>query len=224
MSQYDGSFPARSSTPTEARGACCQAGRRMTLLTASILLALPVTPRRAEAADVPAKFSVQAQTACEAQMLGNMGAVEVFSGKAYDVLSGVARAFGRPIPHLYVFPGGWNMAYVAASAAVDGRGKIVVGQQAIGLFDAVALKGFFGHELAHLVSDNGAKGCNDYLVRDPQMEADADALAARTLGGDPVKAFLTRVLVITGGQNSEAKHRLALLNETSEISMLKQRD
>lgn len=189
------------------------------ILAAIILLAITLTHERANAIDVPSNFNVQAQTACEAEMLGSMDAREVFSGEAYDVLAEVARAYRRPIPHIYIFPGGWNMAYVAASAAVDGRGKIVVGQQAIGLFDAIALKGFLGHEMAHLVSDSGTKGCNDYFVRDPQMEADADALAARTLGDYPVKAFLDRVLGITGGQNSEAKRRLAMLTESSEISM-----
>ena len=44
-------------------------------------------------------------------------------------------------PHIYIFPGSWNMAYIAASTAVDGRGKIVVGQQAIPLFNITALKG-----------------------------------------------------------------------------------
>ena len=157
------------------------------------------------------KFNIQAQAACEAEMLGNMGAHEVFSGKAYDVLAEVARAYGRPIPHIYVFTGSSNMAYIAASRAVDGRGKIVVGQQAIELFDAFSFKGFLGHEMAHLVSDRGAQGCNEYFLRDPQVEADADALAARTLGTGPVKAFLQRVLALTQGENWEARQRLKVL-------------
>ena len=154
--------------------------------------------KRANAISVPSTFNVQAQTACEAETLGRMDAREVFSGKAYDVLKKVARAYGRPVPHIYIFPGEWNMAYIAASTAVDGRGKIVVGQQAIELFTNIALKGFLGHEMAHLVSDSAAEGCNDYVVRDPQMEADADALAARILGRRPVKAFLERVLALIG--------------------------
>ena len=103
------------------------------------------------------------------------------------------------------------MAYVAASTAVDGRGKILVGQRATELFDLPALKGFLGHEMAHLVADNAAQGCNDYILRDPQVEADADALAARTLGTQPVKAFLQRVLTLTEGQNWDAKRRLEVL-------------
>jgi Zn-dependent protease with chaperone function len=167
--------------------------------------------KRANATGVPSTLNVQAQTACEAEMLGRMDAGEVFSGKAYDVLKKVARAYGRPVPHIYTYPGEWNMAYIAASTAVDGRGKIVVGQQAIELFNNIALKGFLGHEMAHLVSDSTAEGCNDYVVRDPQVETDADALAARTLGRRPVKAFLKRVLVLTERQNLDAKHRLEVL-------------
>ena len=231
MRDHDGSPSIRDFLEQiEVRGEYCKLRRRRNtcplcslmarrILAAIILLAITLTHERANAIDVPSNLNVQAQTACEAEMLGSMDAREVFSGEVYDVLTEVARAYGRPIPHIYIFPGGWNMAYVAASAAVDGRGKIVVGQQAIGLFDAVALKGFLGHEMAHLVNDSGAKGCNDYFVRDPQMEADADALAARTLGGYPVEAFLKRVLGITEGQNSEAKRRLAMLTESSEIAM-----
>ena len=167
--------------------------------------------KRANATDVPSTFNVQAQTVCEAETLSKMDAREVFSGKAYDVLTEVARAYRRPIPHIYTLPRSWNMAYIAASTAVDGRGKIVVGQQAIDLFNNIALKGFLGHEMAHLVSDSAAQGCNDYVLRDPQMEADADALAARTLGRRPVKAFLERVLALTESQNWDAKHRLEVL-------------
>ena len=156
-------------------------------------------------------FNMRAQTTCEAKMLSRIDAHEVLSGKAYDVMTDVALAYGRPIPHVYIFPDGWNMAYLAASTVVDGRGKIVVGQQAIDLFDNVALKGFIGHEMAHLVSDNAAQGCNDYILRDPQMEADADALAVRILGRHAVKAFLERVVALTEGQNWDAKLRLKIL-------------
>ena len=183
-----------------------------TILAGIILLGTVLASHnRANASGVPSTFNVQAQTACETETLGRMDAHEVFSGKAYDVLKKVALAYGRPVPHIYVFPGEWNMAYIAASTAVDGRGKIVVGQQAIDLFNNIALKGFMGHEMAHLVSDSAAQGCNDYVLRDPQMEADADALAVRTLGRRPVKAFLERVLALTEPQNVDAKHRLEVL-------------
>ena len=102
---------------------------------------------------------------------------------------------------------------VIVPVAVHAPGKIVVGQQAVELFDAPALKGFLGHEMAHLVSDSAMQGCNDYMLRDPQAEVEADALAARTLGSAPVKAFLQRVLVLTKGQNWEAKHRFEVLHD-----------
>jgi hypothetical protein len=182
-------------------------------MVAGIILfgAIVASRQTASANGFPPNFNVRAQTACEAKILHKMEAREVFSGNAYDALSEVARAYGRPIPHIYLSPDTWNMAYVAASAAVDGRGKVVVGQQAAVLFDSIALKGFLGHEMAHLVSDSAAQGCNDYIIRDPEMEADADALAARTLGAQPVKAFLKRVLELTEGLNFDAKRRLAML-------------
>lgn len=163
------------------------------------------------ATGVSSHFNIQAQTTCESEMLGTVGAREVFSGKAYVVLTKIARAYRVPTPHIYVFSGSSNMAYIAGSTAVDGRGKILVGLQAIELFDTTALEGFLGHEMAHLVSDRATQGCNDYILRDPQMEADADALAARTLGTAPVKAFLRRVLALTQGQNWEARQRLKVL-------------
>jgi Zn-dependent protease with chaperone function len=156
-------------------------------------------------------FNIEAQTACETEMLNEIDGREVFSGKAYEALTKIARAYGRAIPHIYIFPGSWNMAYIAGSTAVDRRGKIVVGQQAIEVFNITALRGFLGHEMAHLVSDNAAHGCNDYIMRDPRMEADADALAARVLGMQPVKAFLERALVLAAGRYSDAKSRLELL-------------
>jgi Zn-dependent protease with chaperone function len=177
----------------------------------ALLTGILAAQERANAAGVRSQFNIQAQTACETEMLREMGAREVFSGKGYEVLADVARAYGRAIPHIYIFPGSLNMRYIAASTAVDGRGKIVVGQQAIELFDAFSLKGFLGHEMAHLVSDSVAQGCNDYILRDPQMEAEADALAARTLGTGPVKAFLQRALALTQGQNWDARRRLEAL-------------
>jgi hypothetical protein len=157
-------------------------------------------------------FNIQVQAACETEMLHRMNAHEVFSGKAYEVLTRIAPAYGRTeTPHIYIFPRSWNMVYIAGSTAVDGRGKILVGKKAIELFDVTALKGFLGHEMAHLASDNAAYGCMDYITRDPHTEADADAFAAHVLGMEPVKAFLERVLALPEGKYSDAKSRIALL-------------
>jgi hypothetical protein len=172
---------------------------------------------RVNAAGLSSALKIQAQTACETKMLREMGAREVFSGKVYEELTEVAQAYGRVTPHIYVFPGSLNSVYIAGSTTVDGRGKIVVGQKAIEQFDAFSLKGYLGHEMAHVVSDSAAQGCNDYILRDPQMEIDADALAARTLGTGPVKAFLQRVLVLTQDQNEEAQHRLKVLQSSQSV-------
>lgn len=43
------------------------------------------------------------------------------------------------------------MAYIFSSTAVDGRGEILLWQQAIERFGAIALKSFLGHDMAHLV-------------------------------------------------------------------------
>jgi Zn-dependent protease with chaperone function len=182
------------------------------MLFGLILLGTTLTSHEmANASDLPSRLNIQAQTACEVEMLGRIDAREIFSGKEYKVLTKVARAYGRAVPHIYIVPGSWNMSYIAASTAVDGRGKILVGQQAIDRFHTLALKGFLGHEMAHLVSDNAAQGCNDYFLRDPKIESDADALAARTLGRRAVKAFLEQALALTEGQNSDAKRRLQIL-------------
>ena len=176
-----------------------------------IAAALLLTPSYAVAQNA------QAQTACEAEMLGQMDAHQLFSGKTYQVLTYVARAYRRPIPRVYTLPGSWNMAYIAGSTAVDGRGKMLIGQLAVQRFNTIALKGFLGHEMAHLVSDRASAECDDYVLRDPQMESDADALAASTLGKRPVKAFLEQTLALTKGQNWDAKRRLELLQRFQSV-------
>jgi len=201
-----GSLGARAETYASVRSVAARKALAALMLLGTIF----ASQEKANAGDFNSKF-IQTQTVCEAEMLAEMDAHEVLSGKAYEVLAEVAGAYGRPIPHIYIFPRSWNMAYIAASTAVDGRGKIIVGQQAIELFDNVALEGFLGHEMAHLVNDSAAQGCTDYIVRDPQTEADADALAERTLGKQPVKAFLEQALLLTEGQNWDAKRRLEML-------------
>lgn len=185
--------------------------RGLAAIVLLVLTGILPSQERVNAEDLSSGFKIQTQTACEAKMLRELGAREVFSGKAYEVLTEVAQAYVRVTPHIYIVPGSWNSVYIAGSTAVDGRGKIVVGQQAIERFDVFSLKGFLGHEMAHVVSDSAVQGCNDYILRDPQMEANADALAARTLGTGPVKAFLQRVLALTQHQNWEAKQRLEVL-------------
>jgi hypothetical protein len=149
----------------------------MTLVAGIALLAgnLPAQ-EKVNAPGLLSPLSIQAQTACETEMLREMGAHEVFSGKGYEVLTEVARAYGHAIPHIYIY---YCLLYLSRK---------------------------YEHG-----SDSEAQGCNDYVLRNPQMEANADALAARTLGRRPVKAFLERVLALTEGQNWDAKRRLQVL-------------
>jgi hypothetical protein len=79
------------------------------VLVAVLLLAGMLAAReRANAAALPPAFNLQAQAACETEMLRDTGAHEVFSGKGYEVLVAVARAYGRATPHMYVFPGSFG--------------------------------------------------------------------------------------------------------------------
>jgi hypothetical protein len=216
VAQTDSSARKASPDPLNAAQLSVVPAVSRRILTGLILLgAILASQVKASATDSGSSFNIQRQTACETEMLNQMDAREVFSGKAYEEVTKVAQEYHRPIPHIYISPGGWNMAYIAASSAVDGRGKIIVGKQATVLFDTIELEGFLGHEMAHLVSDTAAQGCDDYVLRDPVMEADADALAARTVGKSAVKAFLERALALTEGQNWDAKRRLEILQHIS---------
>jgi len=69
-----------------------------------------------------------------------------------------------------------------------------------------------------------AQRCNDHVLRDPQTEIAAEALA-RTLGAAPVKAFLQRVLVLTKDQNWKPNADLKCCNDDDSrntSSLLKQ--
>ena len=81
------------------------------ILPGIVLLGIFLAPQEVvDATSVTSRFNIQTETVCEAEMLGKMDAREVFSGKAYDVLTEIAPAYGRAIPHIYIFPGSPNMA------------------------------------------------------------------------------------------------------------------
>ena len=84
--------PTRSSATAKKRQTPTNAGIRISrsaikAFAGLVLLAghLPVQQRLNAAAVLPG-FNIQAQTACETEMLQQMGAREVVSGKGYDVL------------------------------------------------------------------------------------------------------------------------------------------
>lgn len=111
------------------------------IIAGILLLGTMLAPQETLTASVHiARFNVRAQTTCEEEMLATSGGREVVRGKVYNVHIQVGRRYGRAIPRIYAIPGSMNMAYIGASVAVDGRGKILVGQQAAELFGPIALK------------------------------------------------------------------------------------
>ena len=63
---------------------------------AAIVLLVAILPaqEKLNAARPLSAFNIQAETACETEMLHTMGAQEVFSGKGYEVLAEVGQAYG----------------------------------------------------------------------------------------------------------------------------------
>ena len=55
-----------------------------------LLESIPAAQDKVNVTGLTSHLDVQAQTACEAEMLGRMGAHEVSSGKGYEVLADVA--------------------------------------------------------------------------------------------------------------------------------------
>jgi hypothetical protein len=156
------------------------------------------------------------QVACEKKLLRDSGAEEIVNGPEYEIFLYVAAAFKRANPpRLYFVPGGGNSVYVAGSVVADGRGKILMSRIFVRLMgNTPALKGIMAHEMAHLVADvHGATSCDQWVVRDPEAEEAADALAAHTVGFGPVRAFLLRVKEFTGAKDSEATSRLQALEK-----------
>ncbi|MCK7472181.1 MAG: M48 family metalloprotease [Desulfomicrobium escambiense] len=94
------------------------------------------------------------------------------------------------MPHFYIAEEGNNAAYIAGSVSVDGKGKIVISRMLVKLLgNTPALEGILAHEMAHLVSDDGMTGCHQWILRDPEQEKAADALAAKAVGYRPLRAF-----------------------------------
>lgn len=177
---------------------------RNNFVFAGIALAMLAGPLRGQATS---------QIACEAKMLRGSNAKEALKGLEYETFLNVAAAFGRDnTPRLYLVSGE-NAVYVAGSVHVDGRGKILLSRSFAKLMgNTLALKGAIAHEMAHLAVDvHGA--CNEWILRDPQVEMAADALAASKVGFGPVRAFLSRIEELTRTDNSEAAERLGALQK-----------
>jgi Zn-dependent protease with chaperone function len=171
-----------------------------------------------ESNDAPSN-GLTAQVNCENRFFRAARAKETTGGPEYQVLLRVASAFGRrDIPHFYIAEEGNNAAYIAGSSSVDGKGKIVISRKFLKLLaNTLALEGILAHEMAHLVSDDGTCGCDQWIVRDPRQEKVADALAAKTVGYSPLRAFFLRIKVTQGGRSIDEDDRLQAIDSLEKM-------
>jgi hypothetical protein len=190
---------------------------RLILAIAVSLLVSTVLPSAElsllEGNDAPTN-GLAAQVNCENKFFRAARAKETTGGPEYQVLLRVASAFGRKnIPHFYIAEEGNNAAYIAGSSSVDGKGKIVMSRKFLKLLaNTLALEGILAHEMAHLVSDDGTCGCNQWIIRDPRQEKIADALAAKTVGYSPLRAFFLRIKEAQGGRSMDEEDRLQAID------------
>ncbi len=171
-----------------------------------------------ESKDAPSN-GFAAQVSCENRFFRAAQAKETTGGLEYQVLLRVASAFGRrDVPHLYIAEEGNNAAYIAGSLLVDGRGKIVISRRFVKLLaNTLALEGILAHEMAHLVSDDGSCGCDQWIMRDPRQEKVADALAAKTVGYNPLRAFFLRIKETQGGWSTDEDDRLQAIDALEKM-------
>jgi Zn-dependent protease with chaperone function len=195
---------------------------RLILVFAGILLVSAFSPSAQlsllESNDVPSN-GLTAQVNCENKFFRDARAKETTGGPEYQVLLRVASAFGRRnIPHFYIAQEGNNAAYIAGSSSVDGKGKIVISRRLLKLLaNTLALEGILAHEMAHLVSDDGTCGCDQWIIRDPRQEKFADALAAKTVGYNPLRAFFLRIKETQEGWSLDEEDRLQAIDTLEKM-------
>ena len=168
--------------------------------------------------DAPSN-GLTAQVSCENRFFRAARAKETTGGPEYQVMLRVASAFGRrDIPHFYIAEEGNNAVYIAGSSSVDGKGKIVISRRFAKLLaNTLALEGILAHEMAHLVSDDGTCGCDQWIMRDPRQEKAADALAAKTVGYSPLRAFFLRIKETQGRWNTDVADRLQAIEALEKM-------
>jgi hypothetical protein len=196
---------------------------RRILVFAGILLVASVLPAGQlsllESNDAPSN-GLTAQVSCENRFFRAARAKEITGGPEYQVMLRVASAFGRRnIPHFYIAEEGNNAVYIAGSLSVDGKGKIVISRRFVKLLaNMLALEGIMAHEMAHLVSDDGRYGCDHWIMRDPMQEELADALAAKTVGYSPLRAFFLRIKEAQGGRSTDVDDRLQAIDALEKMT------
>ena len=176
-----------------------------------------------ESTDAPSN-GLTAQLRCENKFFRAARARETTGGPEYQVLLRVASAFGRKdIPHFYIAEEGNNAEYIAGSLSVDGKGKIVISRRFLKLLaNTLALEGILAHEMAHLVSDDGACSCDQWVIRDPREEKVADALAAKAVGYNPLRAFFLRIKETQGGRLTDEDDRLLAIDALEKMERKQQ--
>jgi hypothetical protein len=195
---------------------------RLILVFACILLLESYLPAGQlsllESNDAPSN-GLTAQASCENRFFRAARAKETTGGPEYRVMLRVASAFGRrDIPRFYIAEEGNNAVYIAGSSSVDGKGKIVISRSFVKLLaDTLALEGILAHEMAHLVSDDGTYGCDQWIMRDPMQEESADALAAKTVGYRPLRAFFLRIKNVQGGRSTDVDNRLQMIDALEKM-------
>jgi Zn-dependent protease with chaperone function len=195
---------------------------KLILVFAGILLVASALPSGQlsllESNDAPSN-RLTAQVSCENRFFRAARAKETTEGPEYQVLLRVASAFGRrDTPHFYIAEEGNNAAYIAGSLSVDDKGKIVISRRFVKLLaNAFALEGILAHEMAHLVSDDSACGCDQWVMRDPRQEKAADALAAKTVGYKPLRAFFLRIKETQGGRSTDEDDRLQAIDALEKM-------
>ena len=195
---------------------------RLILVLAGILLVASVLPAGQlsllESNDAPSN-GLTAQVSCENRFFRAARAKETTGGPEYQVVLRVASAFGRrDIPHFYIAEEGNNAVYIAGSLSVDDKGKIVISRRFVKLLaNTLALEGILAHEMAHLVSDDGTYGCDQWIMRDPMQEEIADALAAKTVGYSPLRAFFLRIKETQAGRSTDVDDRLQAIDALEKM-------
>jgi hypothetical protein len=195
---------------------------RLILVIAGILLVASVLSARQfsllESNDAPSN-RLAAQVSCEDSFFRAARAKEAIRGPEHQMFLKVASAFGRiDVPHFYIAEEGNNAVYIAGSVSVDGKGKIVISRMFAKLLgNTPALEGILAHEMAHLVSDDGTRGCDQWILRDPKQEKVADALAAKTVGYTPLRAFFLRIKEVKAGRSADVDDRLRAIDALEDM-------
>jgi len=160
-----------------------------------------------------------AQVNCENNFFRDARAKEITGGSEHQLFLKVAAAFGRrDAPHFYIAEEGNNAVYIAGSVSVDGKGIILISRIFTKfLGNTPALEGILAHEMAHLVSDDGSVGCDQWILRDPKQEKAADALAAKTVGYGPLRAFFLRIKEATPNRSADIDDRLGAIDALEKM-------